>query len=128
MDPMRAAIADLLENDAELQALAPGGVHWRSAPEGTTPPLVIFDRSTGSRTYTFDGPPLHNTSWTVKGVGFVSDAEDIDARCRQVLAGASLPGVDLRLAPMADNDVSYQEDSSGELYDHIGTEYRVVSE
>ncbi len=128
MDPIRDAIVAILENDAQLSALATGGVHWRSAPEGTDPPVVIVDKYAGSRTYTFEGPPLHNTGWTVKGVGFASDAEDIDARCQVLLAGADLPGVNVRLAPMPDDDVSYEEDSTGEKYDHIGTNYRVVDE
>jgi hypothetical protein len=122
------AIADVLESDPELSALATGGVHWRSAPSGTQPPLVVIDKSTGSRMYTFDGPPLHSTSWLVKGVGFVSDAEEIDKRCRALLDGTLLAGVDLRLRPIPDNDVSYQEDTSGEVYDHVGTEYRMVNE
>lgn len=128
MDPIRAAIVEILESDAQLTALATGGVHWRSAEEGAQPPLVIVDKYAGSRTYAFDDSPLHNTGWTVKGVGFSSDAEDIDKRCQTLLAGADLPGVSLRLAPMREDDVSYQEDSSGELYDHVGTNYRVVDE
>lgn len=127
-DALRMAIAAILENDPELQALAPAGVFWRSAPLGTNPPIVVFDQGTGTRSYTFGGAPLHDTTWTVKGVGFASDAEDINARCLVLLDGATLQGVDVRLTPMPEGDVSYQEDSSGEVYDHVGTEYRVVNE
>lgn len=128
-DPIRMAIADILEGDDELTALAPGGVHWRHAPQNTKPPLVIFNAQVpGVRTYTFDGPPLRTSVWLVKGVGFADDAEDINARCQVLLADQALPGVDLRLAPLPDDDVSYEEGEHGDMYDHNGTNYRVMSE
>lgn len=129
-DPVRDAIFAVLVDDTELGDLAPGGIWHREAAQGTRPPLVIFTKVSGVRSYAFAGPPLKDQVWTVKGVGDADSAEDIDQRCQELLAGANLAvdGHDLRLAPMAEDDVNYGEETDGEHYEHIGTHYRLVVE
>lgn len=129
MNPVRQAIYDLLANDSQLADLC-NGIYWRVAPEGTDPPVCIFQRQAGVRSYTFGGEPMHDESYVVKGVGFADDAEAIDERVETILNNATITvdGRQLLLRPMAMDDITYGEDVEGEHYEHEGTAYRVVTE
>lgn len=130
MNSVRTAIAEVLENDAQLALLAPAGVHWSIAPQGIEPPYVIFQKQAGTRTYTFGGPPMLNEVYLVKGVGDPFQAEAINERCLTLLDGVVLVVNDreLLLRPMPEDDVDYVEVDSGEAYQHVGINYRVVTE
>lgn len=129
-DPVRDAIFAVLVADGELDTLATGVIHYRIAPDDATTPYVVFNKMAGTRIWAFDGPPILNQVWLVKGIGDPADAEDIDLRCQAILSGASLTFDDyeLRLAPMPEDDVSYGEVTDGEQFDHVGTNYRVMLE
>lgn len=130
MNPVREGIWNILSADSTLLGLATGGIHWREAPGGTQPPLCIYAKQAGTRFYTFAGPPMLSEVYTVKGVGFADDAEDIDLRCQYLLDNAVITVDDriLLLKPMAEEDIAYGEDVDGEHYEHVGTHYRVVTE
>lgn len=131
MNPIRAAIDQKLAGDAQLMALATGGVHYRKAPHGTVPPIVIFSRySPSTPRYTFAGPGLDSEGWLVKGVAEkVRVAEEINARCRELLDGASLVITDTLCHYMRrENDFDLDEEVDGESYEHVGVIYRLISE
>lgn len=129
MNPVRAAIYDLLAADTSITDLA-NGIFWKRAPQGTQPPVVIYSKQTGTRAYTFDGPPSRNEVYLVKGVGFEDDAAELNSRCLAVLADAeiSIDGRTVLLKPLAQDDTDYGEDTDGESYEHIGTDYRIITE
>lgn len=129
-DPIRLAIVERLESDTAIQAAAPNGVWWRSAEQGTDPPIVIVSKMSGIRRWSFGGPPMRNQTWLVKGVGDAEDAEYLDALCLAALTDAPLVigGVELLLAPLPEDEVSYEDDQYGESYQHEGSYYRVITE
>jgi hypothetical protein len=130
MNPVREAIIDRLENDATLATVATAGVHWFRAPQGTLPPFVIVQRQAGTRMHAFDGPPIRNEVYFVKGVGFADDAEAMSERCEVLLDdyGMTVDGRDLLLKPMPESDVEYSEAYEGETYQHVGVNYRIETE
>lgn len=130
MNEIRSHIYDLLKADAALTTLATGGVHFRMAPEGTAPPLVIFDKYVPERLdLAFAGPDLEWDQWLVRGVGAASTAEDIDKRCQVLLNGADFSMKDYELLYCRRiGGVSYPELVGGDRYDHIGSIYQVGSE
>lgn len=129
MNPVRAALAKILKEDDDLKALASGGVFHRKADAGVKPPYVIFHKAAGNPLWALDGSPMDKDVWLVKGVGERETAEDIDARCKEILNGATLEiegkvHQDLRHI----TDVDYDEISDGERYNHVGAEYKLDSE
>jgi len=130
MNPVRKALSEILKEDAQLKALATSGVFHRKVPSKTARPYVIFHKSSGVPTWAFDGPSMDKDVWLVKGVADDRDeAEDIDARCKALLNGATLniegkDHQDLRHI----NDVDYDEILDGERVNHVGAEYKLDSE
>lgn len=130
MNPVRKALAQILKEDATLKALAANGVFHRKADQGVVPPYVIFHKASGVPGWAFDGPPMDKDVWLVKGVAVDRDvAEDIDARCKALLNGATLniegkAHQDLRHI----SDVDFDEVLDGERVNHVGAEYKLDSE
>lgn len=127
---LRQAIFDVLDNDAALTAIVGDKVFWRSAPQGTPPPVIIYEKVSGTKRWAFGGPPMRNEIWLIKGAGFIDDAEAIDERCQVLLDNHPLTvdGYDVLLKPMPDDEVSFQKEEYGETFDHVGTYYRVIIE
>jgi hypothetical protein len=96
----RKAIFERLTADAPLAALAPGGVHYGAAPEGTALPFVAFRLISAVPNDRFIGS--HETEiWLVKGVAAditgksgVQISEEIEERIRIVLQDAMLAVTD----------------------------------
>lgn len=129
MNPVRKALRDKLKEDPVLKELATGGVFHKKADPGVKPPYVIFHKASGNPTWTFGGPPMDREVWLVKGVGEREVAEDIDTRCKAILNRATLDlegKAHLDLRHMA--DVDYDELDEGEIYNHVGAEYKLDSE
>lgn len=128
-DPVRVALKEILQGDAQLKALATGGVFHLEPKAGAVRPYIIFHKASGVPSWAFDGPPMDRDVWLVKGVGPRDVVEDIDKRCKDLLNGADLDiegkaHQDLRSI----SDVSFREVLDGERVDHVGAEYRVGSE
>lgn len=130
IDVVREAIYQRLKSDAALLNIAKGGIHFQVAPAGTDFPYVIFQKMSGVPLDAFDGPSLDKDVWLVKGVGkSTRHAEEINERCLELLNGATLAiteKVNQDLRKIA--DVSYGEQNKGEVYRHIGAEYKLDSE
>lgn len=128
-NPVRVALKQLLVADADLLALATGGVFFKERKDGAKPPYVIFDKTSGVPTWAFDGPSMDRDVWLVKGVGARAIAEAIDKRLRQVLDHATLniegkAHQDIRRL----SDIDFREIVDGERVDHVGAEFRISSE
>lgn len=128
-NPVRVALMKLLKADATLSGLS-NGVFYRKAPQPKEVPYVIVSKVTGTPEWTFDGPPLDNEVWLVKGVGSANAAEAIDRRCRELLNRDTKLEIDGKedLAVFAIMDVDYEDNTDGERYMHVGAEYRIQSE
>lgn len=128
-NPIRIALMKFLKADPKLKELA-GGVFYRKAPQPKEVPYVIVSKAVGTPEWAFDGEPLDNEVWLVKGVGSANDAEAIDRRCKELLNRDTelvAEGRDVK-SIMAINDVDYEDDTDGEQYMHVGAEYRIHSE
>jgi hypothetical protein len=129
-DPVRAAIYKRLDSDATLAALlsGPHEIHEEKAPAGTEPPYVIFQHQVGTEQWVF-GEGNERAIWLVRGVcrGATSTrAEEIDARCRELLHRTKLavPGGNLTI--LRESGVSYGDDDAEHWY-HRGGLYRVFT-
>lgn len=130
-DPVRAAIFTHLNSDATLEALlsAPGEIHEEKAPPGHEAPYVIFHHQAGTEQLTF-GKGNEQAVWLVKGVcrGLKSTpAEEIDARCSELLHKVRLAVPGGALTILRESLVSYGEDSDGEHWFHRGGLYRLFT-
>jgi hypothetical protein len=129
---VRAAIYGLLSADATLGALLASttAVYDEEAPAEAAYPMVIFNRQSGQRDWTFAGEPMRPEMWLVKAVTHArsaSTAEAIDARLETLLndAGLSITGSTL-LYLRRESDVKYSERDGQDTYKHVGGLYRLV--
>lgn len=128
-DPVRVALYTCLAGDDDLQGLlsGPTAIFHAKAPQGTEPPYVIFNLMSGTEVWTF-GDSHERAIWLVKGVcrdGSATAAEEIDARCRELLNRTRLAVAGGTLTILRESVVSYGEDRDGETWPHRGSLYRV---
>lgn len=133
MNPVRAAIFAVLNADATLKALlsAPTAIYHRVVPQNATLPAVVLSRMAGTPEWQFDSAHIQTDVWLVKGVAKGSSstpAEDIAARVDALLTDAvfTVTGRTL-LGIYRELDVDYEEVTSGEVYHHVGSNFRVVT-
>ena len=134
MNPVRAALWSKLSGDATLIALlsGPGAIHHRIIPQGGALPAVVLSRLAGTPEWMFDSAHIQSDVWLIKGVSKGSSssvAEDIAARVDALLTDAvfAVTGRVL-LAVYREMDVDFEELTSGELYHHVGANYRVQTQ
>jgi hypothetical protein len=118
-----------MRDDQTLSGLVGGQIFHRRPDDGATLPYVIFSKASGVPEWTFDGPPIDQDVWLIKGVGPRDQVEEIAKRLKQLLNGATLAiegkaHQDLRHI----NDVDYDEIIKGERIDHVGAEFKLDSE
>jgi len=127
-NPVRVALAEILEGDKTLMGLVKG-VFFKERDSDVGFPIVIFSKASGVPSWAFDGPSMDRDVWLVKGVGARAKAEAIDKQIRVVLDHATLfiegkAHQDIRRL----SDVDYDEIVDGERVDHVGAEFKIVSE
>ena len=134
MNPVRQALFGVLNGDATLKALlsTPTAIYHRVVPQNATLPAVVFTRMAGTPEWSFDSAYLQTDIWLVKGVAkgsSSSPAEDIDARVRVLLTDTkfSVTGRTLT-AIFPELDIDYEEVTAGEVYHHVGSQYRLTTE
>lgn len=135
MNPIGDALHDHLAATSALTALLPdgaGGIYHRVAPRTAQTPYVLFDRVSGIREWTFDGPPLLNDLWLVKAVDRASTArhaEDVAAEIEAALTDAPLTisGRAL-LTCRPTSDIDYGEPDGAETYHHAGANYALTTD
>jgi len=143
---IRRAIYGKLAGDTTLNNLlgtaAPGyskAIYFEVAPEAARYPLVIFQKQSGSPTYTFGAPDtaIESDLWLVKAVAqdlpgsSGSDAaEAAQARVAALLNDASLSisgGALLLWLRREQDGIDFAETLDGEVYRHAGALYRLTS-
>lgn len=127
-NPVRVQIGTLLNNDTELNELAEGGVHFIMVTDDKDEgPFCIFHLDSGNEEWAMGSGGIEHDTWIVKGAAEDAIvAEDIDARARELLDGASLGGSNLfcrRLGP-----VDYGDVVQGDGMFYIGSRYKVSTD
>lgn len=128
-NPVRIALMKLLKADAGIKDLA-GGVYYRKAPQPREVPYVIVSKAAGTPEWTFDGEPMRNEVFVVKGVGSPDQAEAIDLRCKKLLGRdveLEIEGREFHSCFWI-SDLDYEDPTDGERFQHVGAEYRIKSE
>lgn len=130
MNTVREGINKLLKDDSALQTLAPAGV-WFESVDGDAPPgaTIVFAQVNGSSDWCFDGEPMRDQEWDVKGIGPTKTAEQIDTRCRELLTDADLALEEVETKFLKPGqDINYREQTDGETYQHVGATYSIITE
>lgn len=127
MNSLRSVIGTLMANDAPLNAVATGGVHFRLVQDtDLRPPFCIFHFEGGNEMWASDGGGIYQNVLVVKGCSpDPSEAEDIDEAAKDLLDDAD--GVFLfcrRLGAIPD----YDDVANGDAYFYKGSRYRVSAD
>ena len=138
--PVRRALYGKLAGDTTLNNLLgtpPSGysksIYYQHAPEGAAYPLVVFSKQAGTPTEAFADPSAYESDvWMVKAIDrdtTADDAEAIQARVAVLLNDAtlSISGA-THLYLRRQSDIDYSEVTSGVVYQHAGSLYRLVYE
>lgn len=130
INAVKAAIFTRLDSDATMDSLAPGGIHERTAPQGTHCPYVIFHKQTGTPRHALGNQLAYTEDlYLIKGVtdelsskvaGQI--AERIDALFAYY--ALSVGGATV-LVCRRDMDVDYDERPDGRVFKHVGALYRI---
>lgn len=119
-------------NVESLIAVAPGGVFNQLAPEGTTPPYVIFQHASKADDYFAFTKRGAEAVYIVKAVSrspWPKEASTIDTQIDTLLQDATLTITGYsRLYCRRESDFDLRENSDGEIYQHIGGLYRVIAD
>lgn len=139
MQSTRKAVFKILAIDAQLTALAPGGVHYSVAPGGTPHPFVVFKQQSGRPFETFGDYREEREVWFIKAVAVAAAAksgaeiaDEIRERIRILMHDAVLElpaGQTLLYCRREDRTVDYQEtsarDEAGTTIYTAGDRYRI---
>lgn len=139
MNPVRAAIYDLLSSDAGLLALLadpPAGedssVYHRRAPQAAPSPYVIFNRQASTEVWQMADASIENQVWLLKAVArddWPNGAEAIDERIRDLTLAETLTitGQQALCRLRRESGVSYDEPGDSPVW-HEGGLYRLWTE
>lgn len=135
----RLAVDAVLKGTAYLGGTLTTGykrsIYYQTAPEDAVFPFAIFSKSSGLDTgpmNTFGGTLHQNDIWAVKVVDHSTTADRAEAsanRIRELLTDYTTDAVSGgTIAYLArESDFDYAEVVDGELYFHVGSNYRVVT-
>lgn len=128
----KTALVSALAADSTLTGLlnaGTAGIYDSHAPQGATPPYVVFQRMSGVPARVFGRAAWDAQVWAVKGIttgGSRVTGGSIAARVDAVLdeqtltiSGAS------NMACQRIADIEYPEDDNGVQYHHIGGQYKL---
>lgn len=138
--PVRRAIYGRMAGDTTLNGLlaapAPGrakAIYHQQAPQGAAFPYVIFQKQSGNPTEAFGDPSAMDTDvWMVKAVDRSDSADQAEAAAARIIAllndaPLSISGNAL-LYLRRQSDVEYPEVTDGQMYQHVGSLFRLVTD
>ena len=124
------AIYKKLDVTALLNA-ATGGVFNTMAPPGAKPPYVIYQMLSKVDEHSFNGR-FGNALYMVKAVSrsaWPKEAATVDTQIDTALEDASLTITGYTpLVCRREQDISYIEERSGEVFHHVGGVYRIMAD
>lgn len=137
--PVRRAIYGKLAGDTTLNGLlaAPPVNYSKSifhniAPGSARFPYVLFQKQAGNPTEAFGDPSAIDTDvWLVKAVDRNTSADTAEAAAARIIlllndAALSISGGTL-LYLRRQSDVEYPEEIDGQMYVHVGSQFRLVT-
>lgn len=130
VNAVKAAVYARLSGDATLTGLASGGVHDRTAPQGSVCPYVILAKQAGTAFHMLgNNAGFDEQLFLVKGVtdehsakkaGEIAErADTLLNRYALTIAGGTL------LVCRRELDVDYDERTDGHVFKHVGHIYRI---
>jgi len=138
--PVRRAIYGKLAGDTTLNGIlgspAAGyskNIYHQQAPAGAQFPYVLFQKQAGNPTEAFGDPSAYDTDiWLVKAVDRNTTADPAEAAAARVItllndATLSISGSVL-LYLRRQSDVEYPEEIDGQMYQHVGSLFRLVTD
>jgi hypothetical protein len=138
--PVRRAIYGKLAGDTTLNALlgAPANgyskaIYHQQAPASAAYPFVVFQKQSGNPTEAFNDPSALETDvWLVKAVDRNTSADPAEAAAARVIvllndAALSISGSAL-LYLRRQSDVEYPEVTDGQMFQHVGSLFRLVTD
>ena len=120
-------------NVASVVNEATGGVFNSLAPQGTTPPFVVFQAMSKVDDYwSFSSGRGGSAVYMVKAISrspWPKEAGDIDTQIDSVMQDASLSitGHSLIMC-RRESDLYLVEDQGGTIFNHIGGLYRIIAD
>lgn len=139
---IRRALYGKLAGDTTLTgmlATPPAGysksIFYEVAPEGAKFPYVIFNKQSGTPSYSLSANNFDNEVWTIKGIdkGATADTADaISSRLDALLTettGTTLSSISGKTEVYfrRESDVDYAEVRDGETYRHSGAMFRLIT-
>lgn len=134
---VRRAIYGKLAGDNTLTGLLhtpPTGfsqsIYYQEAPSTAQYPFVIFQKQSGTPTYSLSANAFDNDLWLIKGVDRSTDADPVDAissRLNALLTDGTLSiSGKTQLYLRRELDVEYPETVEDQRFLHAGSLYRLV--
>lgn len=138
--PVRRALYGRLAGDTTLNGLLaappPGrakSIYHNQAPAEAQFPYVLFQKQSGVPTEAMGDPSAMDTDvWLVKAVDHNTTADPAEAVAARIIA--LLNDATLSISGMAllylrrQSDVEYPEVADGEMYQHVGANFRLVTD
>lgn len=130
-DPLREAIYQRLIGDATLTALlsSPDAVRHRLSQGDAFPYLIFQAQIPGVPVRTW-GASSDQSVWLIKGICQAFDAspaEAINARCRELFDEVQFEVDGHTVTSLREGGVDLGEPKDGELYQHVGSLYRIYT-
>lgn len=138
--PVRRAVYGKLAGDTTLNSIlgAPAAgysksIYHQQAPAGAGFPYVLFQKQAGNPTEAFGDPSAIDTDvWLVKAVDRNSTADPAESAAARIIAllndaALSISGATL-LYLRRQSDVEYPELIDGQMYQHVGSLFRLVTD
>lgn len=131
MSAIRDAIKSRLATDSTLAGLS-NGIFNEVGDSDVALPHVVFNlQSPGMAIHKFRDPYRQNQLWLIKGVSQKKDeSEAINERCKVLLHRYDLTvtGRKTLCLLIETPDIEMTEPTEGELYSHVGSIYRLITE
>jgi len=138
--PVRRAIYGRMAGDTTLNGIlgppAAGyskSIYHQQAPAGAGFPYVLFQKQAGTPTEAFGDPSAVDTDvWMVKAVDRNTTADPAESAAARIIAllndaPLSISGATL-LYLRRQSDVEYPEEIDGQMYQHVGSLFRLVTD
>ena len=106
-------------------------VFHEQAPSDAAYPLIIFQKSSGTRTRAFTADAFQNETWIVKAIDRNTTSDRVEALAEVIETALNNGTITVSGKKLADlhlvGDIDYIEQDGDQQYRHAGATYRVVT-
>lgn len=109
------------------------GIYHNAAPDKATPPFIILSKSSGIPTEAFHDPSALETDvWMIKAVDRNTTADTAETIANLIKTQLNDQTLSISgsvcLYLRRESDVEYSELTDGDLYQHVGALYRLITD